>query len=145
MGLLLDDVSAALVAAGVGQIAQGTGTDWMIYQNSMLDSEPQNPKTVSDNAICIYETPGRPPDTYLTINYPGFQVRVRGADGNYKAVRQKIEDAFTALHDTTNQVSNLGSGYVYCYAVGSAPMTLGLDEKRRSSLVWNFRASQTRT
>lgn len=126
-------VSAALVAADAGQNTSSSA-DWFIYRGYMADQQ--------DRAICLYETPGRPPLEAWAIDYPGFQVKVRGQrEVDYQAVRDQIQAVFQALH--ANETL-LGNAWVYFYATASAPLSLGLDEKKRISMVWNFRAMRNR-
>lgn len=129
---LLDDISSRLVAAAVGQITS-SGTDWMIYQGYMQDAP--------DRAICLYETPGEAPLEAWDVDYPGFQVRVRGKADDYEQVRTKLQAAFTALHA---QDALIGAAYVYVYARHSGAMPLGQDEKRRPALVQNYRVMKSR-
>ena len=136
---VLDDVTAALIKGKLGQ-TKDQAKDWFIYQNLMQDSEPKVPPQISDNAICLYETPGRPPETYLKLEYPSFQVKIRCARGNYDAMRTQLQSIYLLLHANVS----LGDLYTYCYSQGSAPLPMGTDEKRRQTLVWNFRTMRTR-
>ena len=128
----LDGVQAALIAAHVGQ-KTSSADDWMIYKGDLPDQP--------DRAICIYETPGRPPLEAWAIDYPSVQLVVRGTVDDYTAVRNKIQDAFNALHA---QETAIGAAFVYFYAINSGPLPMGKDEKRRISLAWNFRSMRNR-
>lgn len=132
---LLDDVSAAMVADGIGHVTPADGTDWMIYQG-YLQAAP-------DRAICLTETPGKPPEPGLELDYPGLQVRVRGKADDYQAARAKMQAIFLFLH-ANNEVVTLGGAYVYCYATQSGPIPLGQDENRRPHLAWNFKLMKQR-
>lgn len=131
----LNSVLAALVTAGVAQ-STTSGADWMIYVGMMQDISG------GDRAICLYETPGRPPLEAWAIDYPNFQVVVRGKPDDYTAVRNKIQDAYYALHAQEAAID--GANVVYCYAMQSGPLPLGVDEKRRIRLAWNFRMMRNR-
>lgn len=129
--MLLDDIGTALEVA---QICKSDGTsDWMLYKGFMLDQP--------DRAICIYETPGTAPEEQFAIDYPDFQIRVRGNPNDYKSARHVIQRIFNALHA---QETNIGAAYVFCYAKQSGPMSMGRDEKMRPHLVWNYRVMKDR-
>lgn len=138
----LDDISAALVAAGVGQITDSSA-DWMIYTGALQDSDVTvtGTKMIADRAIALYESPGLPAEEKWAIDFPSFQVRARGKQDDYQAVRAKMTDIFNALHA---QETALGTAYVYCYCQQSAPMPMGQDEKRRQHFVLNFRVMRDR-
>lgn len=139
---VLKQVQASLVAANIGQITDSSA-DWMIYRYNLPDATPtgQAAKPVADRAICLYETPGRPPLEAWKIDYPGFQVRVRGTNFGWEEARNKIQAIFEQLH--ANEPA-LGTDWVYFYGVGSGPMSLGRDTENRPSFVWNFRAMRNR-
>lgn len=128
MSSVLDDISAAMVTAGLGQIADETA-DWMIREG-YLQAGP-------DRSICLYAAGGPPPETGLAVGYPGVQVRVRGKANDYDAVQQKEAAIFAFLH-AGNAPIQFGTGYVFCYAKTSAPLPMGQDENRRPALVRNY-------
>lgn len=137
----IDRVQTALINAGVGQKTNST-TDWMIYKWSMQDSDPASTKTIADRAICIYDSPGMPPEEGLMLDYPDIQIVVRGKPDDARAVRDKMQDAFLALHA---QEPDIGvPPFVYFYAKHSAPLSLGIDERRRLKMAWNFRSMRSR-
>ncbi len=133
----LDGVSVALVTANVGQ-THSSSTDWMIYVGYMQERP--------DRAICLYETPGRPPLQRWAIDYPGVQVAVRGKVDDYTAVRNKVQDVFNALHEQEQNIvaASGGTAFVYFYATNSGPLSMGFDVNRRPKLAWNFRSMRNR-
>lgn len=138
--LTLPAISAALVAAGVGQ-ATAAATDWFIVFQALQDSAPAATKTIADRQICLYETPGLPPEERLSLDYPGVQVRVRGKPDDYTAVRAKLQDAFNALH---SQEVAIGTEFVLFECQNSGPIQLGPDDKRRPHLAQNYRSTRQR-
>lgn len=135
----LDAVSAALVTAGVGQIT-ARATDWFIEQGYMSDGVPG-----VDRAIAIYETPGEAPLEAWLIDYPGFQVVIRGSENDYAVVRQKMQDAFEALHANEAPITVTSpTSFVYFYGRQSAPISMGRDELKRPKMAWNFRSMRNR-
>lgn len=143
-----NDIAAALVLTGTGQ-ATSTGSDWFIYKGRFQDGDPSASPVIADRAICIYESPGLPPEEGLALDYPDFQVAVRSEPDGYEAASAKAHDIFIALH--ANEVAiNAGvsppsAAFVYCYAKNSGPIPLGFDEKRRALLARNFRTLKGRS
>ncbi len=133
----LDSIQSALtgVSPSIGQNSDSSA-DWMIYKGFMEDGAG-----TADRAICLYETPGKPPLEAWAIDYPGCQIVVRGVPDDYTAVRQKIQDIYYALHA---QEVAIGAAFVYFYAVQSGPLSMGRDETRRPRLCWNFRSMRNR-
>jgi hypothetical protein len=132
----LDSVQSSLVAQSVGQ-KTNSAVDWMIYKGNLPDGP--------DRAICLYEYPGGPPLEAWAIDYPNVQVVGRGKADDYTALRTKMQDVFNALHANEGPLDNASdTGFVFFYAVGSAPISLGMDEKRRIRVALNFRAMRNR-
>lgn len=127
--MLLDDFAAALRDA---QLVDGT-SGWKLYIGYLQDG--------LDRAVCLYETPGGVPEQRWAIDYPGLQVRVRGRADDFAAVQSKIRAVFDVLHAGEVEV---GAAYVYIYALTSEPLSLGQDEKRRPTLVQNYRIMKDR-
>lgn len=143
-----DDILAAIVAAGLGQAANSK-TDWMVYLYSMQDSDPApGLNVVADRCIAIYETGGDPPEEGFAMDYPGFQIRVRGAPNASREARAKLQALFDLLHANevplNAGVSPPSATYVYCYAVQSGAIPMGLDERRRPHFVQNYRTMRNR-
>lgn len=139
----LDGVSAALVAAGLGQITSA-GTDWFISQGYMPDDA-----SWKDRAIAIYDTPGSPPErgSLNPLDYPGVQVTVRGGEADYQLVRDRIQAIYMALNEkeTDIDLGTTGSDtFIYFYSSQSGPLSMGRDEKKRPKLAWNFRTMRYR-
>lgn len=130
--MLLDDIAAALIAASIG--ATDGVSDWMIFKGFMEDTP--------DRAIGLYETGGPAPEEGMQIDYPTFQVRVRGGANDYALARTTIQAIFAALQDADIA---LGAVYVFCYAVQSGPLAMGRDEKRRPHLAQNWRTMKARS
>ncbi len=63
-----------------------------------------------DSCIALFEYAGSPPDLHWDGEYPGLQVRVRGA--SYAAARTKIGDVMGVLHGLYEQVlpGEVGAG-----------------------------------
>lgn len=126
----LDAVSASLVAQGVGQIT-ASATDWFIVQGFSQDGPG-----FADRQIIISEYGGVPPLNRWAITYPKVQVVVRGKTDDYQAVREKIQDVFNALHEQEGYLSP--PAFVWMKAIQSGPIPMGMDEKKRVRLGWNF-------
>lgn len=136
----IDSVQTALINAGVGQ-KTNSATDWMLYKWTMQDSDPAATQKIADRAICIYDSPGMPPEEGMMIDYPDIQIVARGRPDDARAVREKMQEIFAALHA---QEPDIGSAFVYFYAKHSAPLSLGIDERRRYKMSYNFRSMRNR-
>ena len=136
----IDSVQIALLDAGIGQNTDSSA-DWMIYKWTMPDSDPAVAKKIADRAICLYDSPGMPAEPGFMMDYPDIQVRVRGNPDDWRATRDKIQDIFLALHA---QEPAIGAAFVYFYSKQSAPLQMGLDQKRRPMMSWNFRSMRNR-
>ena len=131
---LLGDVIAYLVSLG---LIDGT-TGWTGYKGYL----PPSP----DSVIVVYETPGADPELVgidseeIEYDDPGFQIRGRGPVHGYDALRGKMGAIYRALHGST-----LGSPfYVQVRSTQSGPMPMGLDDKSRPGMTWNFVAMRRR-
>jgi len=136
----IDKVQTALINAGVGQ-KTNSANDWMLYKWTMQDSDPANPKTVADRALCIYDTPGMPMEEGFAMDYPGIQIVGRGLPDDARAVRDKMQAAMDALHA---QEADISGNVVYFYCQQSAPLQMGIDERRRIKMSVNFRTMRNR-
>lgn len=128
----LDAVRQYLIAQGVGQA--DSKLPWPIFVGVMQDGAP-----VVDQALCLYETPGMPADPAWKITYPSMQVVGRGAPNDFTTLRNKMQEVFNALHGAD---AELGDPFVYFYCKQSAPIQMGLDERRRLSMGLNFRSER---
>jgi len=125
----VDELAARLLAAGVA----GGSTGWGLYRGYLPD-EP-------DAAVAIFETGGPPPDTRAAVEYPSFQLRVRGPAEDYATARTRIEAVRAALH---GREAELGDAWVYLHAQHSGVQPLGRDARRRPGFVLNFIAMRRR-
>lgn len=125
--MLLDDIGARLVAQNVA----GGATGWNLAKSFI----PETP----DQVVSIMETGGQVPNQFETSagGIVTFQVQVRGAEFEYDVARTKMAAAFTALNQ-----ANI-AGYVFVYALQSAPLSLGIDQNNRPELALNFEARIT--
>lgn len=80
-------VKDILVTKGLG--AFGGTADWAIFISKMM--------AAPHKAIAIYDTPGEAPNPKFLLNFPTFQVMVRGSADGYQAAWQKAKDVQDAL------------------------------------------------
>lgn len=139
MALLITDVLDFLTAEGI----IGGATGWTEAAGYL----PPDP----DQIIAVFETPGLVPEVVKTgsveqaYDNPGFQVRGRGAEFGYDALRQKMGQVFRTLHGSALGPTTGDPLYVIVTALQSGPLPLGLDEQSsRPGLVWNFTAMRER-
>ena len=138
MALLITDVLDYLEA----QSLIGGVTGWTRAAGYL----PPSP----DQVVAIFETPGEVPEvvpegsTEQAYDVPGFQVRARGGEFGYSALRTKIGAIYRSLHGSTLSPTTGDPGYVYVYGVQSGPLPMGNDGNNRPELVWNFVAMRER-
>lgn len=133
--MLLDDIEAAIVTAGLGQNS-ADATDWFIFKGYMQEAP--------DRAICLYVAGGLEPLAGQPVDYPTVQIRVRGGVDDYDATQQKEDAIFKLLHDCNASVM-IGSVYVYLIAMQSTPIPMGQDTNRRPALIRNYRIMKVRS
>lgn len=118
------------------------GTGWTGFAGYL----PPDP----DQVIVVYETPGSDPELIpagsveTAYDEPGFQVRGRGAEFGYAALRDKMGAIYRALHGSELAPASGDPAYVLVRAVQSAPLPLGLDDNSRPHFTWNFLALRER-
>lgn len=132
--MILDDIIAALVAAGLGQ-SDDSAADWMIYGNYM--------QATPAKAICVYTAGGPPPETRTPADYPNIQIKVRGAADGFEEMAAK-EEAIYLFLQAGDAPAQFGDAYVYCYAIQSSPIPMGQDENRQPAAVRNYRFMKAR-
>lgn len=138
MALLITDVLNFLVSEGIIEGATG----WTRGAGYL----PPDP----DQVIAVFETPGLVPEVVKTgsteqaYDNPGFQIRGRGGEFGYDALRQKMGQVFRTLHESVLAPTSGDPLYVIVTAVQSGPLPIGLDEESRPGLVWNFTAMRER-
>jgi hypothetical protein len=132
---LLDDVKAVLITAGVGVTDTSSSSEWPIHLGFMPDGQ--------DQVIALTELPGGQPETKWNVDFPAFQVIVRGQPYEYDTARTKIQAAFVALHNT-DSTEFAGTDYKLVVGATSAPTPLGRDEQNRPSLAWTFNVIKQR-
>ena len=125
---LLDTIGDRLVAAG----AAGGDSGWALYK-AFLPDQP-------DRAVAVFEVAGPAPETRMAIDYPRFQVRIRGEPHGYAVARARADLAVAALHAGE---AALGAGWVYLHVSQSGVLPVGHDDRRRPALVLNFHAMRS--
>ena len=139
--MLLDEIGARL---STQSIASSSGVDgWLLVQSFMPDST-----AMQDKVVALIETPGGPPSPRVEIDFPSFQVRVRGdpittTSTSYQETRQKIEDIKLELHGIDNLT--LSSRYYVMIVAEQEPFLLEYDAQDRPHLACNFTAWRSRT
>jgi len=116
-----------LVTAGVGTFAATSG--WSIN----LGKEPTGPHTT----ITLFNTGGSVPNPKWLLDYPSFQVRVRGAPGGYSAAWSKAAAVKDALLGIDSQDIN-GDRWVSVTMAGDINF-IGMDQSNRPLFTLNFR------
>lgn len=98
-----------------------------------VSKEPDTP----DAAVTIYDGVGGPPDVQHRLDYPGVQVRIRGARNNgYAAAYSLAEDIKLVLNGYAGKIIN-STTYVLIRATTDI-LFLGYDDNDRPMFVINF-------
>ncbi len=123
---ILDDIKTHLESDGVA----GLSTGWDIFLGII-------PEEI-DTCVAVFETAGEAPEadagatgSIPSYDFPGLQVRVRGDPRGYQAARDKMQEVFNSLHESS--ISNFN--YVYA---NSTPFLLEYDENSRPSIALNL-------
>lgn len=118
--MLLESIAAYLEARGYG--VQG--------ESIFIGTMPEQP----DNCLALFDTGGFAPELACDIEYPTFQVLVRGT--SYMMTRSKIDNIYRLLHGNTELALLLQAM--------QNPAAIGQDEAGRHEFSVNFRAIKNR-
>lgn len=122
------DISDILSTNGVGTLGANTG--WGIF----VSREPDSP----DTAITIFDSGNSlEPNAKWLLEYPSFQVRVRGSENNYLSATAKIQEIKDVLLGLPPQTRN-GTNYRGVWQQTEI-IPLGYDDQNRPLLVQNYR------
>src|SRR5947208_1708288 len=80
-------ISDLLSTRGLGSTSAGA---WRIFTGRQGDQPSQ--------AITVYDMPGSPDNPVFRIDYPAFQVKVRGAADDYTGAYGKLKDIMEYLN-----------------------------------------------
>jgi len=120
-----------VIAGAVPPIATvGAATGWRLGIGRMLDQP--------DTQITIYDSPGEHPSPLWLLDYPYFQVMVRGSADGYQAARQKAQDCFDQLLGIVPQTFTGGDRIDGITNVGTVGF-IGADQLNRPLFSSNFR------
>jgi hypothetical protein len=115
-----------LVAASVGAFEATTG--WGIY----IGKHPKTP----DSVIVIASSGGFAPDPKWLLDFPTFQIRIRGNKGGYQEATLKAKDVKDTLLGLPSQDVN-GDRWVSVRMLSDNTL-LGYDENDRPMFSMNF-------
>jgi len=138
---LLAEIGTRLSTQG---IASSSGVDgWLLALSHLPDST-----AIQDKIVALTETPGGPPMGRVELDFPSFQVRVRGeslrnGSSAYTEGRAKIEAIKLDLHGLAP--GTYSSWYYAGVWAEQEPFFLELDSHERPHWVCNFRALWSRT
>lgn len=122
----------------IKDILEGTSALALTFATDLFISEmPDRP----DDCVCVYDTPGEPPETGYVYHRPGLQIRVRGAKGAYLATHEFAQAIQAALHGLHDETWN-GTRYVGIWATGGV-LFVGYDDNHRPIFSINFRIHRT--
>ena len=122
------EIAEVLENASIG--TRGASSGWGIFVNK----EPTKP----DTCVTIYDTPSRPASPKFSRDFPGFQIRVRAAQGGESAAHTKMAAIRTELLGkpkfTLNSVVYVGVWQTIDL------VNLGYDDSNRLLLATTWRA-----
>lgn len=121
-----EGIKDLLVTAAVGVFNAASG--WSIH----ISRQPDGP----DQALTIYDTSGNGSNPRYLLDFPGIQVRVRGAQQGSVAAREKCTDVLNALLGLPSQTI-AGDLWVAIWQSGGI-IFLGYDDKDRPQYTLNF-------
>ena len=121
-----EGLRAKMVTASIGVADSLTG--WSIH----IGKAPATP----DTCIIIARTPGRDPDPKWLLDYPAYQIRVRGPKGNYAQTELKAEQVKDHFLGFTSEDVD-GARWV-SITMPSDISFIGYDENDRPSFVVNL-------
>lgn len=119
------DIAQYLHNQGIGTL----GTN--LFASYMPDIE------ANSLTICVIDTGGIEPDTYLPTDRPTFQVFVRAND--YETGRAKLDQIFDLLHKETNSTLVSGGTYFYNIFANSRGGHIGRNPADKDEFSINFR------
>ena len=118
-----------LVAAGVGVFESASAADWGIW----IGKEPKLP----DQAVVIASSGGQAPDPKWLLDFPSYQIRIRGSKGNYASAKAKAKDVKDVLLGIQSQ--DINGERLVSITMSSDIAFIGYDENDRPHFSLNFR------
>jgi len=122
-----DSVSSLLITAGVGVDGD---SGWVVKVGKLV--------TQPNTCIAVYDAPGEAPDPKWLLDYPYFQVMIRGEVDDYAGAYQKAKDVKDVLLGVNAQVVN-NDRFDGIIGIGDIAF-LKYDEKSRPLFSVNFKA-----
>ena len=120
----------------------GGSTGWRLTWGHMPDDGVQH------RVVCLYATGGFRPDAKIDLDYPGFQVRVRGSLNNHDEAHAKLSAIQRAIHphggESPFPATIGGTDYRHVESDQSEPIPLGKDERGRFHFTLNFTVWRSR-
>lgn len=144
---LLEEIGGKLTALGLCSSSGAGG--WVLIKSWMPDST-----TMPHKMVALSETGGMAPALSVELDYPSFQVRVRGdvapaSTSAYVDARAEAESIKLALHGLGGVMlpssSVAGARYYVQVAAMQEPALMQYDGAQRPVIVCNFRATRSRT
>lgn len=127
--MLIDEVAQFLEANSIGVYSSNTGRN--IFTTNLPDAD-----NVEDNALCIYDTTGLPPNIDIPLSSPSFQILIRDKEADTGSARTK------ALRDLLGRQYNFtfitNGTYIYSCNLVSNGGHIGKDDKGRDLFSLNF-------
>lgn len=130
MTVLVEHIRDMISSASPPIAVVGAATGWRLGIGRMLDDP--------DTQIVIWDSPGEHPQPHLLLEFPYFQIMVRGAPDGYQAARQKAQDVYDHLLGIYPITFSGGDRLDAITIVGTIG-SVGFDQKNRPLLSTNYR------
>ena len=112
----------------------GYGT---LRKNLFIHNMPDKP----DNCVAVIPTGGFPPNPYIPLKNPTFQIRLRDARGKEDKVEDRAHDLSHKLQSKGNITFVAGGHTIHYVEVLQEPAIMGMDENERPEFVFNVRVN----
>lgn len=103
--------------------------DWDLWIGKLPDKP--------DRAIVLYDSGGRPANPRWLLDFPSFQVRVRGNGDDYKTAYDQLKTVKDYLLGVPSYTASNNDRIVMITAIGDIAF-VGWDENKRPAHVMNF-------
>jgi len=128
--VLIEHIRDLIAQASPTIAVVGAATGWRLGIGRMTDQP--------DTQIIIWDSPGEHPWPHLLLEFPYFQVLVRGAEDGYHDARQKAQDVYDTLLGIYPILFPSGDSLDAITVVGPIG-SIGFDQKNRPLLSANYR------
>jgi len=129
--VLIEHIRDLIAQASPTIAVVGAATGWRLGIGRITDDP--------DTQIVIWDAPGEHPWPHVLLDYPYFQVMVRGAPDGYHDARQKAQDVYDELVGIYPITFSSGDRLDAITVVGTVG-SVGFDQRNRPLISANYRS-----